>query len=78
MPKREEIIYETRALRKQEEMGCKVEGLVIGRRRPLIDCDRREADHRQRAWSWASSRLVRKTVSHFYFIRIVERSPAGS
>lgn len=36
MPKREEIIYETRALRKQEEMGCKVEGLVIGRRRPLI------------------------------------------
>ena len=53
MPKGEHITYETRSLRKQEEMGCKLEGLAVGGRRPLAECDRREADHRQ-AWSWTS------------------------
>lgn len=32
-------------------MGCKVEGLTVGRRRPLVGCDRTQADRRQRAWS---------------------------
>lgn len=32
-------------------MGGKVEGLAVGRRRPLVGCDRTEADHRQHAWS---------------------------
>lgn len=65
MPKEGEIIYETRALRKQEEMGCKVEGLVVGRRRPLVDCARRKADHIQHAWLWTSSRLGCRMLGDF-------------
>lgn len=52
-------------MRKQEEMGCKVERLVVGRRRPLVDCDRREADHRQQAWLWTSSRLGCRMLGDF-------------
>ena len=44
MPKGEQILYKTRTLRKQEEIECEVEGLAVGRRRPLVECDRREAD----------------------------------
>lgn len=51
MPKREQIIYETRTLNKQEEIGYKVQRLAVGRRRILVECDRRETDHRW-AWSW--------------------------
>lgn len=33
---REQVIYETRTLRKQEETGFQVEGLVVARRRPSV------------------------------------------
>ena len=45
---REQIIYKTSTLRKQEEIGCKVEGLVVllqRRRRPWAQCDRSQVDH---------------------------------
>lgn len=39
-------IYETRTLNKQEEIGYKVERLAVGRRRILVECERRETEHR--------------------------------
>lgn len=65
VPKGEEVIYETRTLRKQEEMGCEVEGLVVPRGPPLVDSDRREAEHRQHVWLWTSSRLGCRMLGDF-------------
>lgn len=74
MPKGEEMIYETRALRKQEEMGCKVKGLVVGRRRPLVYCDRREADqgHAQ-AVGWDAGCWVTSCQMDSLFLKDTER-----
>lgn len=41
MPKRKYIIYETR---KQEEMGCRVEGLVVDKRPSIVEGERWTVD----------------------------------